>query len=162
MRYLLLYIYLVLTLGCDLNSGKGGQEIILIEDGMNYYGKKINDRKAVALDEFDILANNTDTLFVKLKAGISEVCQEDGCWFRINLHSGKRMIVKIENDAFVIPSDVSGKHVLIEGKSFIETVPEDVMKHYAKQAGELQWIIDTIHGDHIERIFIASSVVITE
>ena len=151
-----------MAIACDLNSGDKGRDVIVIEDGMNYYGKKINDRKAVGLEEFNILAANTDTLTVKLKAGISEVCQEDGCWFRINLHNGRRMVVHIKDNAFVIPTDMAGRHVMIQGDTYQETITEAVMKKYAVQAGELQWIIDTTHGDHPPRMFVATSVVITE
>ena len=155
-----LYLVIVLALGCVPNNAS--HEVIIIEDGLNYYGKKINDKKAVGLAEFDILANNTDTLSVKLKAGVSEVCQDDGCWFRINLHNGRRMVVHIKDEAFVIPIDVAGKHVMVEGYTYLESVSENVMKKYASQAGELQWIIDTIQGEHLQRMFVASSVVITE
>ena len=156
------YILFVFLVGCTSGDRNNRQSTILIEDGKNYFGKKINDHKSVGLKEFDVLANNTDTLFVKLKAGISEVCQEDGCWFRINLHNGKRMIVLFDKDVYGIPKDVAGKHVMIEGKSYLQTRSEDEMKRFAKQAGELQWIIDTIKGTHIQRTFIAIGTVITE
>ena len=107
MRSSLSCILFVFIIGCGPFANNSDPETILIEDGRNYYGKKINSKKAVELAEFDVLANNTDTLFVKLKAGISEVCQEDGCWFRINLNSGKRMIVHFKDDNFVIPKDVA-------------------------------------------------------
>jgi len=155
-----IYVILALLVGCAADDHN--PDTIIIEDGMNYYGKKIDERKAVRLPEFDVLAGNTDTLYVKLKAGISEVSLEDGSWFRINLHNGQRMLVKFEGDAFQIPADAGGKHVLIEGKTYLQTLSEDAMKKLAKEAGELQWIIDTISGAHIQRTFIATSVVITE
>lgn len=161
MRFSFAYILILLLAGCG-SSGEGKQDVVVIEDGKSYFGKKINDHKVVELEEFDVLAKNTDTLFVKLKAGVSEVCIEDGCWFRINLYDRHRMIVEIENDAFTIPTDAAGKHVMIDGKTFIQTRSEEEMKRFAKEAGELQWIIDTIHGTHIQRTFIAKSVVITE
>lgn len=162
MRILSLSISILLIIGCTPSSRDSRRDVIVIEDGKSYYGKKIDDHKAVDLAEFNILARNTDTLSVKLKAGISEVCQEDGCWFRINLHNGHRMVVHIKDEAFVIPTGMAGRHVMIEGKTYQETVPELEMKKYASQAGELQWIIDTIHGAHPQRMFVASSVVITE
>ena len=161
LRFAFAYILLLLVIGCTSNDNSG-YETVLIEDGKNYFGKKINDHRAVGLQEFDVLANNTDTLFIKLKAGISEVCLEDGCWFRINLYSGKRMIVMFENDAFVIPTDVAGRHMVIEGKTYLQTRSEDEMKKFAIQAGEIQWVIDTIQGPHIQRTFIAKSAVIME
>ena len=161
LRFAFAYILLLLVIGCTSNDNSS-YETVIIEDGKNYFGKKINDHKAVGLQEFDVLANNTDTLFIKLKAGISEVCLEDGCWFRINLYNGKRMIVTFENDAFVIPTDVAGRHIMIEGKAYLQTRSEDEMKKFAIQAGEIQWVIDTIQGPHIQRTFIARSAVITE
>ncbi|MBL4752973.1 MAG: DUF4920 domain-containing protein [Flavobacteriales bacterium] len=159
MQRYLSYIVLALVMGCSANHDP---DTILIEDGLNYYGKKIDDKKAVQLPEFDVLAGNTDTLYVKLKAGISDVSLEDGSWFRINLHNGKRMLVKFKDNAFQIPTDVSGKHVLIEGETYLDNLSEDIRKKLANDAGELQWIIDTVSGAQVHRIFIATSVVITE
>ena len=161
MRLACAYILLSVLAACTPNKQPGYAPVV-IEDGKNYFGKKINEHKSVGLQEFDILANNTDTLFIKLKAGISEVCLEDGCWFRINLYNGKRMIVTFENEAFVIPTDVAGKHVLIEGKTYLETMSEDEMKKLAVQAGEIQWVIDTIRGPHIQRTFVAKGAVIVQ
>ena len=160
MRSILAYIFILLFVGCAPKGVK--RDAVIIEDGKNYYGKKINDHKVVELEEFDVLAKNTDTLYVKLKAGISEVCLEDGCWFRINLHDRHRMIVEIENDAFSIPTDMAGRHVMIEGKTYMQMRTEEEMKRFAMQAGELQWIIDTISGAHYQRTFLATSAVITE
>jgi hypothetical protein len=161
MRLACAYILLSVLAACTPNKQPGYAPVV-IEDGKNYFGKKINEHKSVGLQEFDILANNTDTLFIKLKAGISEVCLEDGCWFRINLYNGERMIVTFENEAFVIPTDVAGKHVLIEGKTYLETMSEDDMKKLAVQAGEIQWVIDTIRGPHIQRTFVAKGAVIVQ
>jgi len=161
LRLACVYILLIVLVACAPNKQPSYAPVV-IEDGRNYFGKKINERRSVGLQEFDILANNTDTLFIKLKAGISEVCLEDGCWFRINLYNGERMIVMFDNEAFVIPTDVAGRHVVVEGMTYLESRSEDEMKKFAAQSGEIQRVIDTIQGPQIQRTFVAKGAVIIE
>ena len=45
MRLIPLYLLILFAFGCNPGSNGPSRDVILIEDGMNYYGKKINDKK---------------------------------------------------------------------------------------------------------------------
>ncbi len=160
-RKLLLQLIILFLVACSSNENVNIQKII-IEDGMNYYGEKFNQQDAIALNEFVVLAKNTDTLEIKLKVGISEVCQTKGCWMKVNLLGGEKMVVSFLEHNLFIPKDVAGKSCIIMGKTFLRPVSVEMQKQYAKDLGDLTRLVDAINESIIQRCFIASGIIIKE
>jgi len=158
------YLILLIILGiwaCSSNDEINTQKII-IEDGMNYYGKEFNQKGVVSLKEFVVLAENTDTLDIKLKIGISEVCQSMGCWMKVNLIDGAKMIVSFKEHKLLIPKDVAGKTCIINGRTFLRSISADMQKQYAKDLGDKSEAVDTIIAPIVQRFFIANGIIIKE
>lgn len=160
-RKLLSQLIILFLFACSSNENVNTQKII-IEDGMNYYGEKFNQQNAIAVKEFMVLANNTDTLETKLKVGISEVCQTKGCWMKVNLSGGEKMVVSFLEHNLFIPKDVAGKSCIVMGKTFLRPVSVEMQKQYAKDLGEETRLVDAINESIIQRCFIASGIIIKE
>ncbi len=88
--------------------------------------------------------NKTDTLTVKFKSTIKEVCSKKGCWMKLELDSLNDVMVRFKNYSFFMPLNSSGSEVIIEGKAFIKETSVEELKHYAEDAGKSKQAIDSI------------------
>jgi len=159
---LLPFIVLILISCSSTSNEEVSTREIIIEDGLNYYGEKFNQKDAIDLKEFMVLAENTDTLEIKLNVGINEVCQAKGCWIMVNLLGGEKMIVSFKENNLFIPKDVAGKSSSILGKTFLRSVSVEMQKQYAKDLGEQVMLVDTISEPIIQRCFIAKGIIIKD
>ncbi len=159
---LLPFIVLILISCSSTSNEEVITREIIIEDGLNYYGEKFDQKDAIDLKEFMVLAENTDTLEIKLNVGINEVCQAKGCWIMVNLLGGEKMIVSFKENNLFIPKDVAGKSCSILGKTFLRSVSVEMQKQYAKDLGEQVILVDTISEPIIQRCFIAKGIIIKE
>jgi len=77
-----------------------------------------------------------DSIDSKITAKVNSVCQEKGCWMRLDLADGNEIMVKFKDYGFFMPKDITGKEVIIEGKAFVNIVPVKELQHYAEDAGK--------------------------
>ena len=103
-----------------------------------------------------------DTLNVKFKSGINEVCQKKGCWMTIDLAEDKEAFVKFKDYGFFVPKNAQEKEVIVNGKAFVSVESVDVLKHYAKDAGKSQAAIDSIVEPKVTYSFMADGVLIAK
>lgn len=85
-----------------------------------------------------------DTLNTKVIAKVNSVCQAKGCWIRLDLEDGNEVMVKFKDYAIFMPKNIAGKHVIINGKAFVEEVSVDEQRHYAQDAGKTKAEIASI------------------
>ena len=60
-----------------------------------------------------------DTLEVKFKSEINEVCQKKGCWMTLDLADDKEAFVKFKDYGFFVPKNAQDKEVVVNGKAFV-------------------------------------------
>ena len=113
------------------------------------------------MDKFKTLKEG-DTLEVKFKSGINEVCQKKGCWMTLDLADDKEAFVKFKNYGFFVPKNAQDKEVIVNGKAFVSIESVDVLKHYAKDAGKSQAAIDSIVAPKVTYSFMADGVLIAK
>ena len=101
-----------------------------------------------------------DSISVKMKAKVKDVCQAKGCWMTLDLLDGKEVMVKFENYGFFVPKDISGKEVFINGKAFVNEVPVDEQRHYAEDASATADDIAKITAPKITYSFMADGVLL--
>lgn len=77
-----------------------------------------------------------DTISTKMVGVVDEVCQNKGCWMKINMEDGEQIMVKFKDYGFFMPKDIAGQEVILNGKAFINEVPVDELRHYAEDAGK--------------------------
>ena len=103
-----------------------------------------------------------DTLEVKFKSEINEVCQKKGCWMTLDLADDKEAFVKFKDYGFFVPKNAQYKEVVVNGKAFVSVESVDVLKHYAKDAGKSQAAIDSITEPKVTYSFMADGVLIAK
>jgi hypothetical protein len=121
------------------------------------YGKVSDEGKPVAVDNLE--ENLKDNKYQgKVSGKVVEVCKAEGCWLKLEKADGSAMMVKAKNHSFLVPVDLIGKSVVIEGDTDVKEVSEEMRKHYAEDAGKSKKEIDKIKGSEKQIIFQASGV----
>ena len=127
------------------------------------YGSKISSDKAISSSELNSKYNKLkigDTVNVKFKSTIKEVCQNKGCWMKIDLGDNKEAFVKFKDYAFFMPKDSKDDEVILNGKAFMSQESVEDQKHYAGDAGKSQAEIDAIVAPKTIYSFTADGVLI--
>jgi hypothetical protein len=122
-------------------SEKANKEEVTEEMAVNYdsFGDKITDEDTLSSEEMMMKFENLqvgDTINVKFKSTIADVCTKKGCWMKLPLANEKEAMVKFKDYGFFMPLDSKGKEVIVEGKAFLTITPVDELKHYAEDAGK--------------------------
>jgi len=125
-----------------------------------YFGKIIEAGGAISIEEFVKRMEGEDTLYVKIEAIASEVCQKKGCWMKVETTEGKSMRIRFKDYGFFVPKDISGRSVVFEGIAFKDTISVEDLKHYAEDEGQSEEEIAEITEPEIKTSFLANGVLI--
>lgn len=94
----------------------------------------------------------------QLKAKVVEVCKAEGCWIKVQRKDGSAMLVRAKDHAFLMPENIVGRTVLIEGSATVKETSEEMRKHYAEDAGKSKEEIAKIKGPEKDVQFAAKGV----
>lgn len=103
-----------------------------------------------------------DTVAVKFKSKIKEVCSKKGCWMALELPGGKESFVKFKDYAFFVPLNAADQEAIVSGKAFVSETSVAQLRHYAQDGGESQEAIAKITQPKIEYKFMADGVLISK
>jgi predicted AlkP superfamily phosphohydrolase/phosphomutase len=121
------------------------------------YGVVAEDDKAIAVDDINSkLVNNQYE--GQIKARVVEVCKAEGCWIKVQRKDGAPMMVRAKDHKFLLPENIVGKTVLIEGNATVKETTEEMRKHYAEDAGKSKEEIAKIKGSEKDVQFAAKGV----
>ncbi len=126
------------------------------------YGTNMSDMEAITAMEMGEKYQNMkegDTVSVKLKGTIADVCPNKGCWIKVPV-GNDTTFVKFKDYGFFLPKNGQGKEVVLEGMAFKSITPVDELKHYAEDAGKSQAEIDAIKEDKVTLNFMASGALV--
>jgi hypothetical protein len=160
-------ITLVLLITTFFMSCESKKEVSKEENTVSYakFGDSISSENAITnsemMEKFASLKEG-DTLSVKFKSSINEVCQKKGCWMTLALADNKEVFVKFKDYGFFVPKNAQEKEVIVNGKAFVSIESVDVLKHYAKDAGKSQAAIDSITEPKVTYSFMADGVLIAK
>ena len=154
-----MYLFAAVAL---LGSCKNNAQVAT-KEGYSSYGKSITAEKA--LDKTEIgekykTLKIGDTLAVKFKSIVQDVCQNKGCWMRLDIANKEQSFVQFKDYDFFMPKDCKDQEVIVNGKAFITELSIDELKHYAEDKGEPQAIIDAIVAPKLSYSFIADGVLL--
>lgn len=127
------------------------------------YGETItaDDSKTTAdLEAIYESMKPADTVEVKVKTKISEVCAKKGCWIEIPVSDDQNARVTFKDYSFFLPKNGQGKEVILEGKAFKSQTSIDDLKHFAMDGGKSQEEIDAITEDQITWSFEARGALV--
>ena len=129
------------------------------------FGDSISADGAITKEEllakFETLKEG-DTVEVKFRSEIKDVCQKKGCWMNMDLSNDKNTFVRFKDYGFFMPFNAAGSEAIVNGKAFISVETVDELKHYAKDAGKSQAAIDSIIEPKVSYSFLSNGVLIKE
>lgn len=96
----------------------------------------------------------------KISGKVVEVCQEKGCWMKIEKSNGDKMMVRFKDYGFFMPKNIQGKEVVLDGEVLEKEVSVKQLQHYAKDAGKTDEEIKSIKEPKKELQFIAKGVLV--
>ena len=103
-----------------------------------------------------------DTVSVKFRSKINDVCQKKGCWMAMELPNGQETFVKFRDYGFFVPLNAADSEAIVSGKAFISETSVAQLKHYAKDGGASEEEIAKITAPKIEYKFMANGVLISK
>lgn len=101
-----------------------------------------------------------DTITVKVKGQIKDVCEKMGCWVKLPVNETETAMVKFKDYGFFLPRNGKDKEVILSGKAFKSVTPVDELKHYAMDAGDSEEEIAKITEDKVTLNFIADGALV--
>lgn len=101
-----------------------------------------------------------DTIDVKFKSAIKEVCKKKGCWMSIELPNDQETFVKFKDYEFFVPKNADKSITIMSGKAFIDSVSVNQLRHYAKDGGKTEEEIAEIISPEVKYGFEANGVLI--
>ena len=149
---------LLLLIAILLVSYSGYSQPASAKSGVTY-GEKTTAEKAISATE--LTSNLNDGKFNgKITGTVTEVCQEKGCWMKVDNGSGQPLMVKFKDYGFFMPKDIVGKKVVLDGEALTKEVSVKQQKHYAEDAGKSKEEIGKITKPKKEVQFIAKGVLV--
>ncbi len=106
-----------------------------------------------------------DSVNVILKAKVTKVCQEKGCWMNLvdpASETNESLFVKFKDYGFFVRKDIAGREVLVEGMAYNEMTSVKQLKHYAEDAGKSEEEIAAITEPTVQKKFMATGVVLLD
>lgn len=101
-----------------------------------------------------------DTINIKFKSVIKEVCKKKGCWMNMDLSNSQNSFVRFKDYGFFVPLNADGSEAIVNGKAFIDVVSVEELRHYAKDAKKSQEEINKITKPKVTYAFQATGVLI--
>jgi hypothetical protein len=124
------------------------------------YGETITKKKAVSTSAIPGKLQSSETVDMKAKGTIVEVCQNKGCWMTLDMGNGQTLRVTFKDYGFFVPKDAAGKTAWIEGTAKKDTMSVAQLKHSAEDAGKSEAEINAITEPKEGIAFIAKGVII--
>jgi hypothetical protein len=132
------------------------KEKVQAEKGV-VYGKVSETESAVNTDE--LTTKLVDNKYEgQVKGKVAEVCKAEGCWIRLKRADGSTMMVRAKDHAFLMPENIVGKTVVVEGSAVVKVETEEMRRHYAEDAGKSKKEIAKIKGSKKDVQFAATGV----
>ena len=125
------------------------------------YGKEFKKAKAFPVTELSTKIGSKGKMENVVVVGeISEVCQAEGCWMKMENGDGQPVFVKFKDHAFLIPKDLAGHKAYVNGTASMKTVSVEDQRHYAEDAGKTDDEIAKITEPKVELRVDATGVII--
>jgi hypothetical protein len=123
------------------------------------YGEGTTAQGAIPVSQIE--ANAKDAKFTGKATGkVLSVCQEKGCWMKVERAGGEPMMVKFKDYGFFMPKDIVGKEIVLDGEAAVKETSVKQLKHYAGDAGKSKEEISKIKTPKKELIFVAKGVLV--
>tara|TARA_B100000963_G_scaffold226201_1_gene197347 strand:- start:652 stop:1140 length:489 start_codon:yes stop_codon:yes gene_type:complete len=160
-RFLKALLFFVFFFNCQNIKSK---RLPVKIDSVSYfsYGTGFDLLNIVSTDYLiEKVENSPDSVQLKVKGKIIDVCSKKGCWMTIELPNKQELMVRFKDYGFFVPVDSSGE-VIINGLAYINNTSVDELRHYAKDAGASINDIESIVEPKITYNFEAEGVLLAK
>lgn len=100
------------------------------------FGQTTTADNAITVEQLaENMKGKTGAVNVKLKGKVTEVCQEMGCWIKIQSTNGE-MTVRMKDHKFFVPVILHGKSIVIDGTAEEKLTSVETLKDMASDAGK--------------------------
>lgn len=127
------------------------------------FGDKFETKKVLTnkemLKQYKSLKKG-DSVAVKFRSNIKDVCKKKGCWMQMDLTENKESFVRFKDYGFFVPLNADNSEAIVNGIAYIDVVTVDELRHYAKDGGKSQAEINKITKPEVTYAFQASGVLI--
>jgi len=155
---------IVVLISCKKEE-KQKEEKAIVKENFAFFGDSITSEGAITKEEllkkYSSLKEG-DTLDVKFRSTIKDVCKKKGCWMNLEMPNEQNAFVKFKDYGFFMPLNSAGSEAIVSGKAFVSVVTVDELKHYAKDAGKSKTAIDSITTPKITYSFLSNGVLIKQ
>ena len=134
------------------------QEPVAAKKGITY-GEGTTETGAISINDLEKKMENKK-YEGKVTGKVKEVCQERGCWMKIEKADGETVMVKFKDYGFFMPKNIVGKEVVLDGEAVVNEVSVKQQRHYAQDAGKPEEEIKKINKPKKEIQFIAKGVLV--
>jgi hypothetical protein len=124
------------------------------------YGAGTTADGALAVSQIDSKVKEQDKFSGKVKGKVVSVCQEKGCWMKIERENGEPMMVKFKDYGFFMPKNIEGKEVVLDGEATVKETSVKQLRHYAEDAGKSKEEIQKIKEPKRDVVFVAKGVLV--
>ncbi|MGC1514878.1 MAG: DUF4920 domain-containing protein [Maribacter sp.] len=160
-RFNILLVFLFGLLGCygqqqDRPALQKSQEGIFYGDA---FAVDEVDMKDAVWERYNTMSA-TDTIALRFKTTVKEVCKVKGCWMVVELPDGEQAMVRFKDYGFFMPSDIPQKEVVLNGLAFVEVMSVEDQRHYATDGGKTAAEIAKISTPKRTYSFEASGVLV--
>jgi hypothetical protein len=98
---------------------------------------KVLPKEAISVAELVNIMDKSKTPYTTtLKAPLSAVCQNAGCWVQVAKPDGKPLTIRFKNHFTIPPTTPIGTESYIHGFAYWDTVSVKALRHYAEDAGK--------------------------
>ena len=160
---LFVLVAMVILSSCANNQEEQNKASIQIANNSTdplVFGEEITFVNAAGSQQLPSLMDSTNELKIKLIGKVVNVCQMSGCWLEMDLGNNQIVHVTFRDEGFVVPKDISGKSILIEGIATTEFISIKMLRKIAKKEGKTKEQIAAIKAPVKEYYFEAVGVVI--
>ena len=79
-------------------------------------GNEVTENDAITVNDALVKLNTENEFNATVTGLISEYCKGEGCWLTLENQGGEPLFVEVENKAFILPHNITGKVAVVRGK----------------------------------------------
>lgn len=80
------------------------------------FGTEVKEDVAITVNDALVKLNSENEFNATVTGLVSEYCKGEGCWLILENQGGEPLFVEVENKAFVLPHNITGKVAVVTGK----------------------------------------------
>ena len=86
------------------------------------FGATVSEDSLKTVNDVMAAFQTSENFPVKVTGTIQEYCKGEGCWLTLENKGGEALYVEVENKAFILPRNISGRIAVVNGLAVKEKV----------------------------------------